>query len=149
MKKIRPYNASIMARSLALGELTRVNLPRRAQVLGVRVDIGGTLWLTAAVFKDGEKWEMREFVAITETTPIPHERGALSYIGAAQSDAGSVAHVFEIDSPEEGARVSATRGASVVNQQSGPVNGPNFQIGSVGGDLVDHARRHFGGVQIQ
>lgn len=148
MKRIRPYNTRITTFVLKFDEKTRVNMPQRAQVLAVRFDVGGVLRLSVASFIDSEKWEAREFVAILETDRIPQEEGSLTYIGLAQSDGGTVVHVFEINSPEDGAKISAARGVTVTNHQEGPVNGPSFQVGVLGGG-VNVVRRPDKAVYVQ
>lgn len=148
MKRIKPYNTRITSTVLTFGEKTRVNMPRRAQVLAVRFDVGGVLWLSVASFVDSEKWEAREFVALLETDRIPQEEGTLTYIGLAQSDGGTVMHVFEINSPEDNVKMGAARGVTVTNHQEGPVNGPSFQVGVLGGG-VNIGHRRDAGVYVQ
>lgn len=149
MIKLRPFNIDIVEIPLGEGD-NRVPLPRGAQVLGVSVeDQHQTVLLSVATDKDRVRdTEERRFMALPHGTAAPQTLGVLTYIGSPRRREFGALHVFEIDSPEGRIKSGVTRGASVVNQQNGPVGGTSMQIGVLGGSVIDP--RHVGvGVYLQ
>jgi len=146
MKKIRSFNNVIREIPLSLG-LNKITLPKRAQVISVnhadRVLVL-TLVCEAQPLHDVE----RIFYAARSQDSVPHGLGHVTHIGTSRHSMQGAAHVFELDSPEDGSNVGTVRresargGNVVTNVQNGPVHGTSVQIGSILGD----ARR---GVMIQ
>lgn len=135
MKKIKPYNGRILTTKLALDQVNVVQMPKRAQVLGVHFDFDGDLWLSSAGVADSENWIPRRFAVIADGMHLPHHLGVLTQVAAPVVNQHGSWHVFEIESPEYGSVVGAARGVTVTNHQEGRVNGPSIQVGVLGGGL--------------
>jgi len=131
VKRIRPFNCSIRELQLDIGD-NRLTLPKRAQILTVAYDQDEILHLTVICDPDFLKDEERRFIVLTPGARVPHNAGALSYLGSPRRHGRAAFHVFEIDSPEDGPRLGTKRGAaSVIAQQNAPVSGVNMQVGQM------------------
>lgn len=144
MKKIKPYNGTITTTQLNPGKITSVELPKRAQVLGVHFDpTYSQVWLSVvSAYSESETWEIRRFITLSGGARLPHNEGALTQVGQPLHDMAATWHVFEIDSPEgrPEARVSAMRGAVVANTADNVAPGAAVvQAGSIRGGLHDRA----------
>lgn len=151
MKRIRPSNQEIKNLALAPGR-NAIRLPHKAQVLTVAYDENETLVITVIMDDERENFEDREFYVLSPGGRVPHAAGSITYLTSPRRIGRPAVHVFEIDSPEDGPpKVGSTRGASVVNENSGNVAGLLFQAGSLvaPGAGVSTIRRPDRGVYVQ
>lgn len=138
MKRMKTRNTRMLTQALQVGGIDSIQMPKHSQVLGVHFDTA--VWLTVAGYLESEDWETRRFATLRPTDRLPMEEGTLMHIGSVHfgghlGSSNDVAHVFEIDSPEDGnIRYGAKRG-SVSVAQNAPVHGTSMQIGVLSGGI--------------